>query len=154
MPNLPEVLLQGRERTYIEYFINKLSFRVGAFTPETIQRYANAYSQPGAIRCALDLYRAFDKDAEDLELWVKDKGRCKIPCLVLSGEYSKNIAYAQKMAIEVVEPRYLSKATVSAAGHFISEENPNVFVEIILAFAQRQDKHPLITPMHSWYSKR
>ena len=138
--NLPEALIQGRERTYIEYFINKMCYRVGAFTPENIQRYTNCYSQPGALRCALALYRALDKDEEDNIEWIKKNGKCKVPCMVLSGEHSGYREHAARMALEVVERPYLTSSIVKSAGHFLSEENPQGFADIILAFMKREEK--------------
>ena len=138
--NLPEALIQGRERLYIDYFINKMCYRIGAFGPEHIQRYTNAYCQPGALRCALDLYRSLEKDAEDTRSWLEDNGKCQVPCMMMCGEFSSYGEYIGRMGSELVEKDYLTQSYDSSSGHFVAEENPREFVELILAFIQRQDR--------------
>lgn len=135
--NLPEALISGREKVYVEYFINKLTYRLGAFSPETVQRYANAYAQPGAFRCALDLYKSFDKDSEDLTEWLREHGKTSVPTLILSGEHSSYAHFAPKMMQEVVVARALQWETVEEAAHFLPEENPSRFAELLLSFMGR-----------------
>lgn len=64
VPDLPEALIAGKERIYITHFINKIAYNLSAFTEPDIDYYVAAYSQPGAIRCALGVYRAFEKVCE------------------------------------------------------------------------------------------
>ena len=130
--NLPEVLIQGRERLYIEYFIHKLCYRIAASSETDIQRYAEWYARPGALRCASALYRDPNKDAEDTRQWISERGKCRTRCLVLSGEYSSYGEYAKRMALEVVEEKKLTTADVKGAGHFVSEENPKEFAHVVL----------------------
>lgn len=132
--NLPEALILGREKTYIEYFVNKLCYRLGAFTFDVIQRYANAYSQPGALRSALDLYRAFDKDAVDLNDWMREHGKAVVPTLILSGEHSSYGGFLERMMQEVVVESSLRWEVVEEAAHFVPEENPIRFTEVLLGF--------------------
>ena len=136
--NLPEALIQGREKLYIDYLVNRSCYRIGAFPSELIQLYAHSYSQPGALRCAIDLYRALDKDAEDTREWLSQHGRCTVPSMALSGEHSIHREHAEGMALEVVDTSSLTSAIVSDAGHFLAEENPRGFSEIVLAFIQKQ----------------
>ena len=133
--NLPEVLISGREKTYIDFFINHSCYRLGAFPMRVIERYANAYSQPGALRCALNLFRAFDKDAEDMTRWVADNGKCSMRTLVLNGEHSSHGEFAMGMMLEAVQDDKLELAEIEEAGHFIAEENPGAMADIILAWA-------------------
>lgn len=45
---------------------NKLAFNTAASGSEDLDHYVKAYSQPGAMRCALEVYWAFLEDAEDI----------------------------------------------------------------------------------------
>lgn len=132
--NLPEALIMGREKTYIEYFFNKLCYRIGAFPPSVIQRYASAYAQPGAFRCALDLFRAFDKDAEDIGDWLNQHGKTTMPTLVVHGDNSSYADFITRMTLEVVSERTLRTEVIPDAAHFPAEENPRQFTESLLGF--------------------
>ena len=134
--NLPEALVQGRERLYIEHFINKLCYRIAAFSEADVQRYADWYARPGALRCAFGLHRELSKDAEDTRKWITERGKCKTRCMVISGEYSSYGDYAEQMALEVVEEKNLTSAVVTGAGHFLSEESPKQFGEVVLRFTR------------------
>ena len=131
-------MISGREKTYIEHFVNKLCYRLGAFSPSILERYANAYSQPGALRCCLQVFRAFEKDADDLKEWIFQHGKCAIPTLVLSGEHSSYGEFATKMLQEVVAHGRLHFDVVKDSGHFLAEENPRGTAEKIVAFVQAE----------------
>ena len=136
--NLPEALIKGREQLYVEYFINRHSYRIGAFPPELVQRYTDAYSQPGALRCALELFRVLPQDAKDTREWLAQYGKCKASSVILCGEHSGYREYAEKMAEEVIEKSCITTAIIRGAGHFLAEENPYEFSETLLASFQRQ----------------
>jgi hypothetical protein len=74
------------------------------------------YSQPGALRCAFDVYRAFETDAEDNRQWLKKNGKSKVPALALSGERSFIAKDAENMVKEVYEN--VSNAVVDGSGHW------------------------------------
>jgi pimeloyl-ACP methyl ester carboxylesterase len=137
--NLPEALVSGREKLYIDHFINRRCYRVGAFPPEVIQHYASFYAQPGALRCAFNLYRTLEQDAEDTRQWITEHGKCKVGCMLLNGEHSSYLEHAEEMALELVERTHMASAVVQQAGHFLSEENPHEFSERVLDFVVRSD---------------
>jgi len=56
--DLPEMLIAGREKAYLQAFFNARLYNVGAITEPELDRYASAYAAPGALRAGLELYRA------------------------------------------------------------------------------------------------
>lgn len=74
--DLPEALVAGRERLYLQYFYDRLGARPTAVDTDAFVR---AYEQPGAMRAGFDLYRAFDQDAEDIRDALESGGKLKIP---------------------------------------------------------------------------
>ena len=74
------------------------------------------YSQPGALRCAIDVYRAFETDAEDNRQWLQKNGKSKVPALALSGERSFIAKDAESMVNEMYED--VSNAVVEGTGHW------------------------------------
>jgi len=61
--DLPEQLVAGRERLYLQYFYDRHAARPTAVDTDT---YVRAYEQAGALRAGFDLYRAFEQDAADI----------------------------------------------------------------------------------------
>lgn len=130
--DLPETLVKGNERAYLKHFYDKLSYNAAAITPDDIDYYAQQYAQPGGIRASINVYRLFERDAED-NIAIRDQnGKCKIPCLTLNGDKSFLAKEAADEAAEFYE--HFETAVVEDAMHYIAEENPEGFVREILNF--------------------
>jgi hypothetical protein len=54
------MLVQGRERPYLQNMIGVRIYDPEAIGPEDFDRYVRAYEAPGAMRAGFELYRAFD----------------------------------------------------------------------------------------------
>ena len=130
--DLPEALVAGREGIYLKHFFDKLLYNRAAITPLDLDLYTLMYSQPGAIRCAFEVYRAFEMDAEENRAWLREHGKCPVPAAVFSGERSRHAPEAESMAKEVYE--CVEVAMVEDSGHYLAEENPEDFVKKVLAF--------------------
>lgn len=137
VPDLPEALVAGKERLYVEHFLNKITYNFAAFSDADIDFYATAHAQPGAMRCAFGVYRAFETDAMENKKRVAEQGKCGVRTLILTGEHSRHRAEAQEMALEVTEEEKLTVEGVSEASHYLAEENPEGFADAILRFVAR-----------------
>jgi pimeloyl-ACP methyl ester carboxylesterase len=135
VPDLPEFLIAGKEREYLKHFFDKISYNSAAITPADLEHYALAYSQPGAIRAGLEVYRAFEKDAEENRKWVAEHGKVKIPSLLMNGEKFMLAQSAEGMAEEYHEGAEM--LTVEESAHYIAEENPNGFLKGVLEFVNK-----------------
>lgn len=132
--DLPEALVAGREDVYLGHFYDKLSADAGAIGPADRDVYVRAYSQPGAMRAAFEVYRAFLDDARENRDWTAGHGRCAVPALCLSGGESAHCGQSPGMAAEAHEEGTYELGVVPGAGHFLAEENPGGFVEAVLGF--------------------
>ena len=56
-PDLPEALVQGRERAYLSWFYESFSWQRGVFGAADIDEYLRTYTQPGALRAGFAFYR-------------------------------------------------------------------------------------------------
>lgn len=139
VPDLPEALIAGKERLYVAHFLRKITYNLAAFSEADIDYYANAYTEPGAMRCALNVYRAFEEDAEENRQFLAEHGKCRVPSMVLSGAESRHRFGAEEMAAEVTEQDMLTVGKVKGAGHYLAEENPEAFSEVVLGFISRHD---------------
>jgi pimeloyl-ACP methyl ester carboxylesterase len=132
--DLPEALVAGRERVYVSHFLSKITYNLDAFGEADVDTYAAAYAQPGAMRCAFGVYRAFEKDAEENREWIKARGKCQVPTMILSGEFSRHLEEAHDMALEVARSEVVEQGIVEDAAHYLAEESPSGFVETVLPF--------------------
>lgn len=132
--DLPEALVAGRERLYVSHFLNKITYNLAAFSEADIDLYAAAYAQPGAMRCAFGVYRAFETDAEENKEWTEVHGKCQVPSTVLSGEKSRHRDEAHEMVLEVTDREKVEEGVVEGAAHYLAEESPDGFVKAVLPF--------------------
>ena len=83
-PDVPELLMEGKEREYISWFIKGLAYNPSAITEEDIDVYARHAMSPGGLRSQFEHYRAFPIDEEQNRELAKNK--ITIPVLVLGGD--------------------------------------------------------------------
>jgi pimeloyl-ACP methyl ester carboxylesterase len=95
--------------------------------------YTRAYSASGAMRCALNVYRAFETDAVTNRMRVEENGKSKVRCLSLWGGASwMETKEARGMAEEFYED--VEVGMVKGAGHWIAEEKPQGFVDAVVVW--------------------
>ena len=130
VPDLPEALLTGRERLYIEWFFHRKTANPAAtFSVADIDEYERVYRMTGNLRGALAYYRAvFEDIRQNQEL---ADVRLRTPILALGGDVgmSPNIFEAMKPLGENVQG-----GVVANCGHYMPEEQPEVIAERMLAF--------------------
>ena len=129
--DLPEALVAGRERMYLSWFYSNLAYNPAAITPEDINEYVRAYSQPGVLRAGFEFYRATPTDiAHNNE---NKKIPLAMPVLALGGSGGKG------RGLQVLENmRELASdvrgGEIAECGHWLPEEQPEAVVREMLAF--------------------
>jgi pimeloyl-ACP methyl ester carboxylesterase len=136
VPDLPEALVEGKEREYISWFMKGLAYNPSAITEEDIDVFASHVSAPGGMRAALEHFRAFPIDAEQ----NKESAKAKItmPVLVLGGDiypalggdFPGNFALSSTQALAA----NVTGVTVPLSGHWIPEEQPQFVIEQLMTF--------------------
>lgn len=144
VPDLPEALVAGCERIYLQHFFDTESYNSTAISSQDLEHYTSMYSQPGAMRCAFGIYRAFERDAEENKVWVEEKGRCRVPTLALNGAMSPIAEMAERSVAEVHEDVQIMR--VKESGHNVAEENPEDYVKNVLAFIEKHSSTQGTTP--------
>lgn len=136
--DLPEALIAGREHIYVSHFFDKLAYNAAAIGPRDLGVYVRSYSRPGAMRCAMEVYRAFGEDGEENRAWLGKNGRFgAVPGFCLSGEMSAHCEQAERMVGEVHEEGTCEVGVVPGAGHYVAEEAPGAFVGRVLGFIEK-----------------
>ena len=130
--DIPEMLIAGRERLYLQAMIGARIFDPGAIGESDLDIYASAYAMPGAMRAGLEVYRAFDRDVEDNKAALAASGKLAVPVLAIGGQISTLGPVMGEMMREVADN--VRAVRVPGTAHFIAEENPAALISELLGF--------------------
>lgn len=130
--DVPEVLVAGRERQYLQLFFNARVFDPSAISEADLDLYTSAYSAPGAMRAGFEVYRAFDQDIVDNRDAFTRNGKLTMPVLAVGGAISTSGPVVEEMMREVAEN--VIGLRVPATAHWIPEENPKALTDGLLKF--------------------
>lgn len=130
VPDLPEMLLTGREREYVEWFLKVKALSPDTFDDVEIEQYAAAVAAHGGLRSSLAYYRdAAESSRKNHEMLTLRK--LTVPILGISSSDGS----IPDMAASISP--WADKATgivVRGAGHFIPEEQPDAVAAALSKF--------------------
>ena len=130
--DIPEMLIAGRERAYLQAFFNARLYNPAAITEHELDLYASAYAAPGALRAGMELYRAFDRDVQENRAALAERGKLTLPVLAVGGQISATGPLVADMMREVATD--VTELRVPGTGHWIAEENPAALLDGLCAF--------------------
>ena len=132
LPDLPEALVQGRERAYLAWIFATKSKRAGAIEPAALDEYVRVFSEPGAVHASFEWYRdAFN--AEGLaRAQARAAQRLPMPVLALGGD--QGIGDGMRATVAPLGDHVQGGAIGQGCGHFLPEECPDVLAAALLAF--------------------
>jgi pimeloyl-ACP methyl ester carboxylesterase len=136
VPNLPEDLVQGKEKEYISWFFKGLAYNPSAISDNDIDIFASYFASPGGIKGAFEHFRAFPVNAEQNKESASHK--IAMPVLVfggdiypaLGGDFPGNFALNSTKALAT----NVTGITVPLSGHWIPEEQPQFVIEQLFKF--------------------
>ena len=126
----PEALVQGRERTYFEYFWNDLAADKNRSLPKADREaYIAAYARPGRMHAGWAYFVSFQQAAKDFA--QLSQARLTMPVLVIGGEKSLGDALAQQMKLVASN---VTVVVLKDTGHWVLEESPKETTEALQKF--------------------
>jgi pimeloyl-ACP methyl ester carboxylesterase len=126
----PEKLVQGRERTYFEYFWNVFAADKNHSIPETERvAYTQAYAKPGRMRAAWTYFASWPELAKDFAKLSQTK--LTMPVLSIGGEKSLGNQLAAQMRLVADN---VSVVVLPNTGHWILEERPQETTDALVKF--------------------
>lgn len=134
VPDLPEMLIAGRELEYLKWFHNAEGVNSHAFDNETDEIYGRSYAQPGALRAGFEYYRAFPRDVEANKTFSQRK--LSMPVLGISGAGGLGSMYGRHLQHVADNVR---STVVEGSGHWVPEEQPAAVMEALLNFLPSAD---------------
>jgi pimeloyl-ACP methyl ester carboxylesterase len=135
-PDIPEALVEGKERMYLSWFYHNLAYNPSAITQTDIDEFVSHYSAPGGMRDGFNYFRAFPQDAIQNENYSKAK--LTMPVLALGagfipgfgGNVTINYALYGMQALS----QNVNGIQVPNSGHWIPEERPDVVIKLLDSF--------------------
>ncbi|MBY8829844.1 alpha/beta fold hydrolase [Hephaestia mangrovi] len=130
VPDLPEALIAGRERIYLDWFLRRKAADPHSFHDADLDEYVRLFSMPGALRAGLAYYRAAGRSAEQNRALVA-KGKLSMPLLAIDADQGSipDMAGPLEPFAETIRGE-----TIDSCGHFIPEEQPEALARIFLDF--------------------
>ena len=126
----PEALVQGRERTYFEYFWNELAADKAHSIPEADRKaYTAAYARPGRMHAGWAYFVSFQQAAKDFAQLSQNK--LTMPVLTIGGDKSLGEALGQQAKIVANDATVV---VLKNSGHWVLEEHPKETTEALQKF--------------------
>ena len=129
VPDLPEALIQGKERTYFSWFIRGFAVNIEAVDAD-MDAVVKAYQEPGAVRGGLGMFRTIAVDAKRNATWL-ESNKLEMPVLALSGSMGVGPVLLQQMR---AAGKQVSGGVIDNCGHWLATECPRTLVEQMVTF--------------------
>ena len=132
LEDLPEVLVQGRERAYLTWLFATKTTRTYAIEPAALDEYVRVFSAPGTARAGFAWYRANFSPEGLAQAKVRAAKRLPMPVLALGA--SDGVGDALRATVATLGDHVKGGAIGQGCGHFLPSECPDELVAAILAF--------------------
>ena len=135
-PDVPEVLVEGKEMIYLSWFYRNLAYNPSAIMQTDINEFVSHYSSPGGMHSGFEYYRAFPQDA--IQNMNYSKTKLTMPVLALGAGYIPTFGGNITMPSIVYGMQQLAQnitsVTVPNSGHWIPEERPDFVIKMLNNF--------------------
>ena len=131
VPDLPELLITGRERLYLTWLLRRKAANPLTFAEPDIDEYERVMSKDGGLRAGLGYYRAVAESAEQNRKFLATRGKLAIPILALGADQGSIIDMATPIH-KVAD--HVTGGTIQNCGHFVPEEQPAVVAAELLSY--------------------
>lgn len=136
IPNLPESLIEGKQRLLFDYYFDSLTFIKDAFSVDKRKSYADAYANPLSLKTSFDWYRAFPKDEKDNANYIE----VNIPVLYLKGDKDFGDIKNYVEGFKKSGLKNITGESIANSGHFTFEEQPYEVAIALDSFIKQKSK--------------
>ncbi|MEC4593082.1 MULTISPECIES: alpha/beta fold hydrolase [Nitrospirillum] len=130
LDDLPELLIQGRERAYLGHLFNAKALRRWAIGPADLDEYVRVLSLPGALRSTFAYYREVFRPAELARAKARAAMGLTLPILALGARAGVGTLLADTLRGHAADLR----AQVLDCGHYVPEEAPDELAAVLVDF--------------------
>jgi pimeloyl-ACP methyl ester carboxylesterase len=129
--DLPEALIQGRERAYLTFLFETKSVRRWKIDAATLDEYVREYATPGTLRAGFDYYRTNFGEAGLAQAKARAAKKLEMPVLAIGGGAGARDALQKTLQPVAAD---VQGAVLEDCGHFLMEECPDDFARAVIAF--------------------
>lgn len=133
VPRLPELLVQGHQREYFDFFHDILARDPKRISPALRDEFARAYVRPESLQAGFDWYRALETDAKH----NASRRTIATPMLYLRGDADPRSIDDYVAGFEAAGVEHLDSAVVEDSGELLMLEAPERFMQMAREFALR-----------------
>ena len=130
LPDLPELLLSGRESEYLDWFLRRKTANPEAFSDADLQEYLRVFKKDGGLRAGLAYYRAALLSAQQNRA-LAAKGKLTMPLLALGSDQGSISDMATPLRAFAND---VQGGSIPFCGHFLPEEQPEAVARELLQF--------------------
>jgi pimeloyl-ACP methyl ester carboxylesterase len=131
LDDLPEILLQGRERELLTWLFRNKSIRPWTITPADLDEYVRVNAAPGATRAALSYQRHFLGPEGIAHSRARAERKLAMPVLAVGAEAGGGAVLPDTMGLVAADVR---GAVFAGCGHYVAEEAPRAVAKQIISF--------------------
>lgn len=129
LPDLPELLITGRERAFLTWLFHAKTANPTAIEPAALDEYVRCYAAPGGLRGGYGYYRAIFQDIEQNRAYAAGP-KLAMPVLAVGGAGGIGGLMEQMMRAVAEDVR----GVVIDCGHYVPEEAPGTLLGHLTAF--------------------
>jgi pimeloyl-ACP methyl ester carboxylesterase len=129
LPELPEILTQGRERPLLNWLFDQKAEHPDRISQAKRDRYIDCYSKPGNMSNGFEYYRSVTTSSTQNVAFAESKLR--MPVLALGGQ--TGVGNGLKMSMEKLADN-VQGGEIESCGHYVMEEQPEIVARKLLDF--------------------
>ena len=130
IPDLPELLITGREREYLDWFLRRKAANPEAFSEADVDEYLRVFKKSGGLRAGLAHYREAALSAQQ-NRERRAAGKLRTPVLALGGDQGYNVDMVAPLRAFAHD---VQGGAITCCGHFLPEEQPAAVARELIAF--------------------
>jgi pimeloyl-ACP methyl ester carboxylesterase len=137
VPDLPELLVRGNERTYLQWFFEHFAYDPSAIGAADLEEYVSAITQVGALRAGMGVYRAYFETAERVARHATTP--LEIPVVAYGGDTC--LGELTLTSVRAVAPD-AEGGVIPRCGHWAPEERPAFVADVVRQLVARGPRVP------------
>jgi pimeloyl-ACP methyl ester carboxylesterase len=134
-PGIPEMLLTGREKEFLEYAFSTMTAVTGAITATDVDEFVRTYTHPDGWRGAIGLYQSMLKEGPEITA-LAETHPLRAPVLAVGAGGGPFTLTTMSKAAGSTHVRSVS---LDGVGHYAAMEAPDELAKAILDFAASVD---------------